>query len=122
LQRSSRHNCGEFDCYSLRSAQQSRAWRPLSLPEEFPSRVPTVGFCHYVLTNNRPIDIPANRVNLKLVHWEIHDRQLLSQEVQEEPWYIGPELTYFARDALFANEPGPHPSGLYMTQAGLYPR
>ncbi len=92
------------------------------MQEEFPSRVPSVGFCHYVLTNNRPIDIPANRINLKLVYWQIHDRQLLSQEVQEEPWYIGPELTYFARDALFANEPGPHPSGLYMTGSGLYPR
>jgi prepilin-type N-terminal cleavage/methylation domain-containing protein len=87
------------------------------MQDDFSSRVPGVGFCHYVLTVDRPIRVKAERVR-----WEITDRELLSEDEQQEPWYIAPELTFDAQQQLFATKPGPHPPGLYMTGSGSYPR
>jgi hypothetical protein len=87
------------------------------MQEDFPSRVPAVGFSHYVLVVDRPI-----RGRPEKVSWEIQDRELLSEEEQQQPWFIAPEISYFGRVSLFANKPGPHPPGLYMTKSGLYPR
>jgi hypothetical protein len=84
--------------------------------EDFPSRVLAVGFCHYVLVVDRPIRGKPERVR-----WEIHDRELLSEQEPQEPWFIGPELSHFAQQILIATKPGPHPPGLYMTGSGHYP-
>jgi len=88
------------------------------MQEDFPSRVPDVAFSHYVLTVDRP-ERPISRNQAQKLNWEIHDRELLSDNEPQEPWYLAPELTYFARDKLFATEPGPHPPGLYMSASGL---
>ena len=90
------------------------------MQEDFPSRVPAVGFSHYVLVVDRP-DRPIGRNQVERIHWEIQDRELLSEVDQQEPWFIAPEITFFGRDSLFANKPGPHPQGLYMTARGLRP-
>jgi hypothetical protein len=85
------------------------------MQEDFPSRVPHVGFSHYLLTVDRPI-----RGKPEKVRWDIHDRELLVEGDSQEPWYLAPELTFFGQQSLFANKPGPHPPGLYMTVRGLY--
>jgi hypothetical protein len=90
------------------------------MQEDFPSRVATVGFSHYVLTIDRP-ERPVTRNQFKGFSPNIHDRERLSEEKPQEPWYIGPELTPFGQQKLFATEPGPHPSDLYMTRFGLMP-
>jgi hypothetical protein len=85
------------------------------MQEDFSSRVPHVGFSHYVLAVDRPI-----RGKPEKVHWEIHDRELLAEGEPQEPWYLAPELSFFTQQSLFTNKPGPHPPGLYMTVRGLY--
>jgi prepilin-type N-terminal cleavage/methylation domain-containing protein len=84
--------------------------------EDFPTRVDHVGFCHFVLVVDRPIRGPVGDIR-----WEIQDRAQLTDEVPQEPWYIAPELSPLMRDSMFANKPGPHPGGLYMTRRGLAP-
>lgn len=81
--------------------------------EEFPSRVQDVGFCHYILTVDRPIKGPPDKVR-----WQLHDRQQLSSDVVEQPWYIAPEQTFEQQAILFAQQPGPHEEGKFMTAAG----
>jgi len=86
------------------------------MQSDFPSRVESVGFCHYVLVIDR---FPNGQMERG---WEIQDRPLLSEDVTEEPWYIGPEISYFMQEQLFADEPGPHPPGQYMTTSGPRPQ
>lgn len=88
--------------------------------EDFPSRVPTVGFCHFVLVVDRPEDPRQDRRLHKDVGWSVMDRQLLAEDPEkpQEPWYIGPEISYIGRMTILANEPGPHPEGKYMTPGG----
>jgi type II secretory pathway pseudopilin PulG len=88
--------------------------------EDFPSRVPTVGFCHFVLVVDRPRDPRQDRRPHKGVMWTLMDRPLLAEDPKkpQEPWYIGPEISYIARMSLLANKPGPHPDGKYMTPDG----
>ncbi len=87
------------------------------MQEDIPSRVSAVDCCHYVLTVTRfPNGKPEG------LGWEIHDRQSLDDDISEEPWYIGPEMTHLFQQRMFANEPGPHTSGLYMTRHGFVPR
>jgi len=88
--------------------------------EDFPSRVPTVGFCHFVLVINRPEDARQDRRLYKDVEWDLMDRQLLAEDPAQpqEPWYIGPEISFIGRMTMLANEPGPHPDGKYMTDRG----
>jgi hypothetical protein len=87
------------------------------MQEDFSSRVHGVGFCHYILT----VDRLAGR-KAKHLRGEIHDRELLSSNESQEPWYVAPELTGLAQQRMFAIKPGPHPPGFYMTSSGLYPR
>ncbi|QEG33865.1 type II secretion system protein [Bythopirellula goksoeyrii] len=87
------------------------------MQEEFPSRVATVDVCHYVLTVTRnPSGKPEGP------RWEIHDRQLLDDNISEEPWYIGPEISHLAQQRIFTSKEGPHTSGLFMTRYGLMPQ
>jgi type II secretory pathway pseudopilin PulG len=88
--------------------------------EDFPSRVPTVGFCHFVLVVDRPEDARRDRRPHKKVGWDVMDRRLLAEDPQrpQQPWYIGPEISYIGRMTMLANEPGPHPDGKYMTDRG----
>jgi prepilin-type N-terminal cleavage/methylation domain-containing protein len=88
--------------------------------EDFPSRVPTVGFCHFVLVVDRPEDAWLDRRPHKKVMWDVMDRRLLAEDPQrpQQPWYIGPEISYIGRMTMLANEPGPHPDGRYMTDRG----
>jgi prepilin-type N-terminal cleavage/methylation domain-containing protein len=87
---------------------------------DFPSRVPAVGYCHFVLVVDRPDDPWLDRRLAKDVVWEMQDRQLLDEysESPEEPWYVGPEMSYVMRSSMLANERGPHPEGKYMTARG----
>jgi len=89
--------------------------------EDFPSRVPTVGFCHFVLVVDRPDDPRRDRRLAKDVKWDVMDRQLLVEDpdMPQEPWYIGPEISFFGRMTMLANGPGPHPDGKYMTDRGV---
>jgi type II secretory pathway pseudopilin PulG len=85
--------------------------------EDFPSRVAAVGFCHFVLVVDRP-DHPLTDPRLvKAVKWELMDRPLLEEnpDKPEEPWYVGPEISFVRQAAMLANEPGPHAEGKYMT-------
>jgi type II secretory pathway pseudopilin PulG len=84
--------------------------------DEYPSRVEDVSFCHFVLVVERPIKGPPEKV-----WWTIHDRKQLDGEPQE-PWYISPEMSPVMAQSMFANDPGPHTGGLYMTLNGLQPR
>jgi type II secretory pathway pseudopilin PulG len=89
--------------------------------EDFPSRVPEVKFCHFVLVvdrllNGRPVGIRPEKVK-----WEIQDREQLTDGDPQEPWYIAPEISYEQQQILFNDSPGPHPGGLYMTRHGLAP-
>ena len=88
--------------------------------EDFPSRVPTVGYCHFVLVVNRPDDPRLDRRLAKDVVWNLMDRPLLADDPErpQEPWYIGPEISFVGRAAMLAKEPGPHPDGKYMTDRG----
>jgi hypothetical protein len=88
--------------------------------EDFPSRVPTVGFCHFVLVVDRPEDPRHDRRLHKDVMWDVMDRQLLAEDPEkpQQPWYIGPEISYIGRMTMLANELGPHPDGKYMTDRG----
>jgi type II secretory pathway pseudopilin PulG len=90
------------------------------MQEDFPSRVAAVGFCHVVLVVDRPDDPHADRRRLKDVKWEVMDRQLLAEDPEkpEEPWYIGPEMSFVLQAAMLANEAGPHTAGKYMTSRG----
>ncbi|TWU28205.1 hypothetical protein Pla144_14920 [Bythopirellula polymerisocia] len=87
------------------------------MQDDFASRVPTVDVCHYVLTVTRNDNGKPEGPG-----WEIHDRNLLDDDVIEEPWYIGPEMSHLSQQRMFANEQGPHNSGLFMTRGGLVPR
>jgi type II secretory pathway pseudopilin PulG len=88
--------------------------------EDFPSRVPTVGYCHFVLVVDRPDDPRLDRRLAKDVVWDMMDRPLLVDDPErpQEPWYIGPEISHAGRAAMLAKEPGPHPEGKYMTDRG----
>lgn len=88
--------------------------------EDFPSRVRTVGFCHFVLVVDRPDDPRQDRRLAKDVRWEIMDRKRLADDPEkpEPPWYIGPEMSFMAQAWMLANEPGPHPDDKYMTNRG----
>jgi len=81
---------------------------------DFDSRVATVGFSHYMLVVDRPVDPKADQVG-----WAIQDRKELSDDEIEEPWYYGPEISFAACAALMNEKRGPHPPGLYVTQNGL---
>jgi prepilin-type N-terminal cleavage/methylation domain-containing protein len=85
---------------------------------DFDSRVEHVGVCHYVLAVDRPV--PRGKADR--VRFEIHDRELLSEDEPQVPWYIAPELSFVGQGKLLATKPGPHPPGLYMTATGSYPR
>lgn len=81
--------------------------------EDFPSRVTSVGFCHFILTVNRPLEAPPEKVP-----WELHDRELLSDGAVEQPWFIAPEQDFEAQQKMFTELLGPHPEGKYMTSLG----
>jgi hypothetical protein len=85
---------------------------------EFDSSIPQVRICHYVLAVNRP-DHPAK---LHDVPWDISDRELLSDDKSYDPWYIGPEITLYKQQLMFANNTGPHPPGLFQSDVNVYPQ
>jgi hypothetical protein len=84
--------------------------------EDFPSRVTSVGFSHYLLVVDRPLQGRPEKVR-----WEIQDRELLTDDEPQEPWFIAPEISFAERGRLLNEQPGPHPPGLYMTIHGLWP-
>jgi type II secretory pathway pseudopilin PulG len=81
---------------------------------DFSSTVPDVGFCHYLLVVDRPVRTDS-RGN---VRWELHDRPRLSDDEPQQPWYVGPEISFAEQQNMFAKMPGPHPSGLFYTWDG----
>lgn len=86
------------------------------MQEDFQSSVNKMNFCHYVLVVDR---FPNGAIERG---FEIQDRPVLSEANPEQPWYVGPEMTYLDQARVFANERGPHSGGLYMTRRGLYPQ
>ncbi len=88
--------------------------------DDFPSCVPAVGYCHFVLVVDRPEDPQRDRRLVKEIAWEIIDRPLLAEDPEkpQEPWYIGPEISLVGRMSMLATQPGPHEEGKYMTSRG----
>lgn len=85
------------------------------MQEEVRSRVDAVGPSHYTVVLDRLTNGEVKS------GWEIQDLPLLSDDPAPEPWYAGPETSYALRDVYFAEKPGPHPPGMYMTDSGLQP-
>jgi len=85
------------------------------MQNDFESRLPTIGYCHYALV--------VDRLSNGLVErgWEIQDRPCLP-ETSEPPWYVGPEIRYSEQEELFSNMEGPHQMGQYMTSNGPRPQ
>jgi hypothetical protein len=81
---------------------------------EFSSAVANVGVCHYVLV----VDRPTRRDNSGRVSWDLLDRPRLSDNGSEDPWYIGPEISFAERQNMLATMKGPHLSGIYYTHRG----
>jgi hypothetical protein len=79
------------------------------------SIVPGVLVCHYVLTVDRPLRGPADKVP-----WDLHDREDLSnvESTSLQPWYVGPEITFAQQRKLFESKTGPHPAGVFYTRSG----
>jgi type II secretory pathway pseudopilin PulG len=92
------------------------------MQEDYPSRVAGVGFSHYLLVVDRVDQPNLGRNHPERISWMIQDRERLSDDEPQEPWFIAPELSYFGQQKLLATKPGPHPSGLYMTARGLVPK
>jgi hypothetical protein len=84
------------------------------MQDDVPSRVETVGFCHYALVINRYPNGDMER------GWELQDVPLPESDVDPEPWYEAPEISYEQRAVVFAEKRGPH-SDLFMTAGGLQP-
>jgi hypothetical protein len=84
------------------------------MQEEVPSRVESVAACHYTLVLER---LPNGDVYSP----EIQDVPLPYNDVVPEPWYAGPEISRAQQGFLFAEKPGPHPPGMYMTERGPQP-
>jgi type II secretory pathway pseudopilin PulG len=79
---------------------------------EFDSRFAGVRVSHYVLT----VDRNENGIPIReQPGWIIGDRALLDDDVPEEPWYVGPEMTHLAQQRTLALEEGPHPGGRFDT-------
>lgn len=76
------------------------------------SRVRGIGVCHYVLTVDRPVKNPRHRPP-----WHLHDREELTKE-NDEPWYVGQEMTFDQQRELFSTNSGPHPAGLFYDHKG----
>ena len=74
------------------------------LQSEFSSRIEGVGFCHYLLVVDRPVPLEDDGK----VPWMIEDRELLDGDLVEEPWWVGPEISFTGRDRLRAEKPSPH--------------
>jgi type II secretory pathway pseudopilin PulG len=85
------------------------------MQEEVLSRVDSVAACHYTLVLDR---LPNGDMEWS---WEIQDIPLPYDDAIPEPWYVAPEISYAQRDFYFAEKPGPHPPGMYMTQRGPQP-
>ena len=85
------------------------------MQNDFESRLPTIGYCHYALVVDR---LPNG---LAEPSWEIQDRPWLG-ESSEPPWYVGPEIRYSEQVELFSNVEGPHQAGQYMTSNGPRPQ
>jgi prepilin-type N-terminal cleavage/methylation domain-containing protein len=85
------------------------------MQDDVPSRVETVGYSHYVLVIDRYPNGEMERDG------HIQDLPLPDGDVDPEPWYVAPEMRYQQREFLFAEKPGPHPPGMYMTERGPQP-
>lgn len=85
------------------------------MQNDFESRLPTIGYCHYALVADR---LPNG---LAEPSWEIQDRPWLA-EASEPPWYVGPEIRYSEQEELFSSVVGPHQAGQYMTSNGPRPQ
>jgi prepilin-type N-terminal cleavage/methylation domain-containing protein len=81
---------------------------------EVNSTVPSVLVSHYVLT----VDRPYTYIKGDRVHWEIHDRPLLTDDDPLTPWYVGPEISFAEQQKMFETMRGPHPPGLFYTANG----
>jgi hypothetical protein len=86
------------------------------LQDDPPSRIETVGTCHYVMVVDR---FPNGMVERG---WVIQDRPILTDDTLHDPWHAGPEITYAMQADILAKEEGPHPSGTYMSTAGAWSR
>jgi hypothetical protein len=76
---------------------------------DFDSRVSTVGFSHFILT----VDRMENGLPILENGWNLGDRALIDESVVQEPWYVGPEMSYSAQQDMFEFEEGPHPGGRF---------
>ncbi len=85
------------------------------MQNDFESRLPSIGYCHYALVIDRHSNGLVER------GWEIQDRPWL-EEASEPPWYVGPEIRYSEQEELFSNVKGPHQAGQYMTSEGPRPQ
>jgi hypothetical protein len=88
------------------------------MQQEFDSRIPQVGICHYVLGVDRPVYL----VKIENTPYQFSDRQMLMEGDNYDPWYIGPELSLADQQWMFANNEGPHPPGGFQSNGTVDPQ
>jgi hypothetical protein len=81
------------------------------MQQEFDSRIPQVGICHYLLAVDRPVLF----VKIEDIPFQFSDRAMLVAGDNYDPWYIGPELSLAGQQSMFANNEGPHPPGQFQS-------
>jgi hypothetical protein len=62
------------------------------------------------------VDRPLHYTKKGRVIFEITDRPVL--EAPQEPWYVGPEMTFAEQQKVLSTLKGPHPSGIYYSNTG----
>jgi len=102
-----------FDQMRNRSPNASFPRPPLMvcpLQNEPSTWIPGSSTCHYMLVvDRRQLDKDAARNG-----WQITDRELLSDDEDHQPWFVGPEISPEGWEALFSTKEGPH------AQAGFF--
>jgi type II secretory pathway pseudopilin PulG len=88
------------------------------MQQDFDSRIPSVGICHYVLAVDR--ELQGNK--MVVYPGFISDREVLDEQNTYEPWYIGPEVSLLGQQSMFANATAPHPPGIFYTENDFYPK
>lgn len=81
---------------------------------DVPTTVVNAKACHYMLVVDRPIKSQKS----ERVRWEILDRPVLRDDVPQDPWYVGPEMSFDQQAKMLEKEQGPHQGGVFFDGDG----
>lgn len=84
---------------------------------DVPTTVANVKACHYVLVVDRPLDRPMPQKSDR-VRWEIIDRPVLRDDEPQDPWYVGPEISFDQQAKMLEKDQGPHQGGVFYDGGG----